>query len=333
MNGSDPTALDPDFNAYDLIGDVHGCSDALIALLDDLGYRRLRGVWRHPDRIALFTGDLLDRGPAVREVVLQVREMVDAGAARVVLGNHEYNLAGWFFPAPEDSGQAWLRPHTERNRSGLQETLEQFACHPADLEDLVSWVHAMPLWLESSRLRVIHACWDEAAIAGFRRSRQDRFLTPELAAEACRRGSLARRLLDRILNGTELDLPEAQVIVGRDGLRRRRFRTAFWVREAETFGDVVFQPDPLPEPVLTEPLDASARAQLLRYPIKAPPVFFGHYWRDGPPALQAPNVCCLDYSVVLGGRLMAYRFDGETRLDPKRFAWVETPERRSARAR
>lgn len=322
MAVTDPTQLDPDFHAYDLIGDVHGCAEALQALLDGMGYRRVHGVWRHPERVALFTGDLIDRGAEVRETVLRVREMVDAGAARVVLGNHEYNLAGWFFRAPEDSGRDWLRAHTARNEAGLAATLEDFEQHPADLEAVLGWIEALPLWLESPALRVIHACWDAELMAAFRAEHTERSLMPSLARQACYRGSLARRFLDRILNGSELPLPEDRVMRGRDGLQRRSFRTAFWTRGAETLGEVAFQPDSLPDDVHGRPIEAHERQRLLSYPVDAPPVFFGHYWRSGRPVLQAHNVCCLDYSVVLGGRLVAYRFDGEDRLDPDRFVWM-----------
>lgn len=322
MAVSDPTQLDPDFHAYDLIGDVHGCADALQALLDGMGYRRVHGVWRHPKRIALFTGDLIDRGAEVRETVLRVREMVDAGAARVVLGNHEYNLAGWFFPAPEDSGREWLRAHTPRNEAGLRATLESFEGHAADLESTLAWISELPLWLESPALRVIHACWDTELMAAFCAEQGQRTLTPSLARAACYRGSLARRFLDRILNGSELPLPEDRIMCGRDGLQRRSFRTAFWTRDAQTLGEVAFQPDPLPDDIHARPIEDHERERLLNYPAEAPPVFFGHYWRSGRPELQAHNVCCLDYSMVLGGRLVAYRFDGETQLDPDRFAWI-----------
>ncbi|MCC5870805.1 MAG: metallophosphoesterase [Gammaproteobacteria bacterium] len=323
MSIADPTQLDPDFHAYDLIGDVHGCADALLALLDGMGYRRVHGVWRHPKRIALFTGDLIDRGPAVRETVLRVREMVEAGAARVVLGNHEYNLAGWFFPAPADSGRDWLRARTDRNAAGLEATIQGFDGHPADFEATLAWIGELPLWLASPALRVIHACWDAELMAAFCAEHDERTLTPSLARAACYRGSLVRRFLDRILNGSELPLPEERVMHGRDGLRRRSFRTAFWTRDARTLGEVAFQPDPLPDDVHERAIEDHEREHLLSYSPHAPPVFFGHYWLSGAPRLQAPNVCCLDYSTVLGGRLVAYRFDGETRLDPDRFAWID----------
>ena len=42
------------------------------------------------------------------------------------------------------------------------------------------------------------------------------------------------------------------------------------------------------------------------------------------------NVCCLDFSVAGyrgNGRLVAYRFDGEQRLDERKFVWVEASTR------
>ena len=56
------------------------------------------------------------------------------------------------------------------------------------------------------------------------------------------------------------------------------------------------------------------------------PVFFGHYWLTGLPELIRDNVCCLDYSVAGyrgDGRLVAYRFDGEQKLDNRKFVSVE----------
>ena len=49
----------------------------------------------------------------------------------------------------------------------------------------------------------------------------------------------------------------------------------------------------------------------------------GHYWRSGHPAPIRPNLACLDYSAVLYGKLVAYRLDDETRIDPHKFVWVD----------
>ena len=66
---------------YDVIGDVHGQYDKLVALLRTLGYRETMRAWRHPDRTAVFVGDFIDRGPKQVETLKLVRGMVDTGAA------------------------------------------------------------------------------------------------------------------------------------------------------------------------------------------------------------------------------------------------------------
>ena len=85
---------------YDIIGDIHGRLDKLDALLRRLGYRERHGAWRHPDRTAVFVGDLIDRGPHQVATVDRVRRMVDAGAALCVMGNHEFNAIAWTTPEP-----------------------------------------------------------------------------------------------------------------------------------------------------------------------------------------------------------------------------------------
>ena len=76
---------------YDVIGDVHGCAVTLARLLERMGYRKERGVYRHPQRRAMFLGDIIDRGPRVREALHLVRDMVEQGEAQIVIGNHEFN--------------------------------------------------------------------------------------------------------------------------------------------------------------------------------------------------------------------------------------------------
>lgn len=51
------------FEAYDFVGDVHGCASQLELLLRTLGYEDRDGVFRHPERRAIFLGDFIDRGP------------------------------------------------------------------------------------------------------------------------------------------------------------------------------------------------------------------------------------------------------------------------------
>ena len=88
---------------FDIIGDVHGCFDELVALLERLDYRieptgaggseRAGFSVSHPqDRKAVFVGDLVDRGPGVANVLRLVMSMVSGGTALCVAGNHESKL-------------------------------------------------------------------------------------------------------------------------------------------------------------------------------------------------------------------------------------------------
>ncbi|MEM6487613.1 MAG: polynucleotide kinase-phosphatase [Pseudomonadota bacterium] len=88
---------------FDIIGDVHGCFEELTALLATLGYaldpytdgEDLLSA-RHPQgRIALFLGDLTDRGPRNRDVLRLVMGMAAEGSARSVMGNHDNKLGRW----------------------------------------------------------------------------------------------------------------------------------------------------------------------------------------------------------------------------------------------
>ena len=71
---------------YDVIGDIHGHSDALRRLLATLGYEMRDGCFRHADRKVIFVGDFIDRGPAIKDVLEIARTMVERGTALAVMG-------------------------------------------------------------------------------------------------------------------------------------------------------------------------------------------------------------------------------------------------------
>ena len=82
-----------DHGPFDIIGDVHGCHQELLNLLEKLGYQDTDGVTTHPEgRKAVFVGDLVDRGPAADRVLETVMSMTQAGTALCVSGNHENKL-------------------------------------------------------------------------------------------------------------------------------------------------------------------------------------------------------------------------------------------------
>lgn len=301
----------------DIIGDVHGCEQTLIRLLTQLGYQKSAGVFRHPERLAVFLGDIVDRGPRIREALNLVRAMVEAGSARMVLGNHEIHALCYCSAHPSAPGN-YLRPHTPRNTRTIADTLTQFAAHPDEWQDHLRWFKTLPLYLDFGKYRVVHACWDEAVIA----ARSSAYVSEaELVAMADPASSSARAI-KRLTSGVEVALPEHCRMFSAEGYRRRSFRAKFWVKAPACLGDLEFQPDALPDEVAQLSVDDELRARLVVYDSAQPPVFVGHYWLSGKPAPVASNVACLDYSAVKFGRLVAYRTDGTGVLNRQNFAWV-----------
>ncbi|PAV26505.1 calcineurin-like phosphoesterase family protein [Tamilnaduibacter salinus] len=313
---------------YDVIGDIHGCANTLRALLEQMGYKRINGVYQHPRRQAVFIGDIIDRGPRIREALHLVYDMVQHGAAQIVMGNHEYNALGYCTRARPGSGKTFLREHNERHNRLIRETLEQFDAHPQEWNEFLDWFYDIPLFLEIEHFRVVHACWDSHLIETFKRTRGGNTIDEDFLHDSAALDSFAGQVMDRLLRGTDLRLPDGLAIEGRDGFRRQFFRTKFWAENPQTYNDVVFQPDPLPEHIANRRLSAEERDRILTYPSTEPPVFVGHYWRDGEPRPLAPNVACIDYSAVKYGRLVAYRMDDERTLRRDKFVWVdvERPE-------
>jgi len=241
MAATKPTAS----RGYDIIGDIHGCANTLVRLLDQMGYRKINGVYQHPRRQAIFIGDIIDRGPRIREALHLVRDMVEHGSARIVMGNHEYNALGYCTRARPGSGKTFLREHNARHDRLIRETLEQFEAHPYEWNEFLEWFYTIPLFIDDEDFRVVHACWDGDLIEKFKQSQggaciDDDFLHASAAIE-----SFAGQVMDTLLRGTDLRLPEGMAITGRDGYVREFFRTKFWADDPHTYADVVFQPEHL----------------------------------------------------------------------------------------
>ncbi len=138
---------------FDLIGDVHGCYDELVALLRALGYT-IGGTREQPEvvapagRKAVFVGDLVDRGPDSPGVLRLVMHMVGNGTALCVPGNHDVKL------------QRKLAGRDVRITHGLAETLQQLESEDeAFLRQVERFVDGLVSHyvLDDGRLVVAHA--------------------------------------------------------------------------------------------------------------------------------------------------------------------------------
>jgi protein phosphatase len=119
---------------FDIIGDIHGCASELELLLAQLGYEanndEQQGFWdfptyRHPEgRRVLFVGDLVDRGPRNLDAVKLVRNMMVAGSAFCVRGNHEFKLL------------RYLRGKKVQINHGLDRTVAEIDAIPTEYQEV-----------------------------------------------------------------------------------------------------------------------------------------------------------------------------------------------------
>ncbi len=301
--------------SYDIIGDIHGYADALESLLHQLGYQPNGLGYAHPEgRRVIFLGDYIDRGPKIRRTLQVVRSMVESGQARALMGNHEFNALAYHTP---DGKGGWLRKHTEekmrQHSATMRELVEPF---PDEWQSWMAWFQTLPLFLDLPGLRAVHASWDDAAVALTRTlGPLNEALLREMTPKQTSLGH-ARNLL---LNGRELRLPRGHFFSDKSGFRRDEIRLRWWENpRGKTYRQMVF---PDSETVPEIPIPESLISDLQGYPAEAPPVFMGHYWMPPDSTIQpsTSNIACLDYSVAKGGRLTAYRWDGEQTLRTEKF--------------
>ncbi|PRY14334.1 calcineurin-like phosphoesterase family protein [Pontibacter ummariensis] len=297
---------------YDIIGDIHGHADALEQLLQKLGYDNSRGYYRHPERKAIFVGDYIDRGPKIRETLQIVRTMAAQQQAIALMGNHE--LSAILYNTRDRKGN-YLREHTDRNRSQHAKTVEQFRGREDEYADYIAWFKTLPLYYEEESFRVVHACWDEAHIQYLRDNLAHDRLTDQLLQSHYKPGSRLREAIEVTLKGKELQMPEGLYFTDKDGHPRSALRIKWWLSpEQMTYRQYSVSPyDSLTDEVIPETLIVGNKP----YGPSEKPVFFGHYWLPGnaTASVYEQNVCCVDYSVAKEGRLVAYRWNGEQRLD------------------
>jgi hypothetical protein len=301
---------------YDLIGDIHGHAEELIAILEQLGYDCGLGYFAHRSRKAVFVGDLIDRGPQIRETLAVVRPMVEHGSAFAVMGNHEFNALCYHTPHPNEP-DCFLRPHSAKNSHQHVQTIRQIP--PAELREQLDWFRTLPLWLEIDGLRVVHACWESSQMEVIRQALEKHHgVTTEFLFEASKKASPLYAAIEDVLKGKEMRLPPGVAYQDKDGHERNTMRIKWYESPAgHSYESYALTVDAgLPNTLLSEEL----HSQIVPYPSSAPPVFFGHYWLQSErPTILAPNVACLDYSVAKGGMLVAYRWDGERVLSDHGF--------------
>lgn len=138
---------------FDIIGDIHGCYDELLSLIDILGYKMKNNVPVHPDgRLLAFVGDAMDRGPNSLETLMLLFRMQDAGILHYSPGNH----CNKFYRFAKGN-------HVEQVH-GLETTVAELNALPSEkrldfLKRYRKFYEALPLYqvLDDEKLVIAHA--------------------------------------------------------------------------------------------------------------------------------------------------------------------------------
>jgi hypothetical protein len=248
--------------------------------------------------------------------------MIDNGTALAVMGNHEFNAMAYVTQDPDDPGE-YLREHSKKNMGQHQVFLDAYqGAH--DYAELIEWFRTLPMWLELPGLRVVHACWDELLMQALheRYPSMHQYLGDDLLVKASRKGQNEFVAVEALLKGKEVKLPHGHSFYDKDGNARHDVRIRWFDGNARTYQEAFLGPEKARSHIPGDPIGAD---HIIQYSHDDPPVFLGHYWLDTEPELLAPNVACLDYSIAAegGGKLVAYRWEGEQELSEEKFVFVE----------
>jgi hypothetical protein len=290
-----------------------------------MGYMMEDGIYCQSNHNAIFVGDLIDRGNQNRRVLEIVRDMIDAGHGHAVMGNHEYNAICYH---TRKTATDWLRPHSRTKFRQHERFLREYPLGQEDTEEVISWFKTLPLFIEFEEFRVIHGCWDQVTIDFARQNylKGDNTLKEELIAKSAAKSPEKKSVysvVERLLKGVEVRLPDPYVFNDKDGISRTNIRVRWWGQPRASYRELALGFGDFAQDLPSDQFpDISC---IPFYDKKEKPVFFGHYWLVGTPDLQQNNVCCVDYSAGKGGKLVGYTFEnpGSGRaLSRENFSWV-----------
>ncbi|MCU4173460.1 metallophosphoesterase [Carboxylicivirga sp. N1Y90] len=304
---------------YDIIGDIHGYYGELKLMLQKLGYSSENGYWSHKEnRIAVFIGDFINRGSNSREVISCIREMVENGAARAILGNHEINAITYF--TKRSDGRPIKMPS-----NGNRKLLDRFAFeYGKDLESLmhdIKWMRTLPLYLNLDDIRVVHAYWNDQHITQLHQLYEGGRLRKKHLKEAVKKDTLLYRPFMETIKGIEFNLPDDLIIKDSNNITRRNFRVKWWLApHGQTFRSLSYG-NKFSLPNYTIPSEIISNYKV--YPENAKTVFIGHYCAGMEKLIPAKNICCVDACVANGGKLAAYRHEFNQAIDEENFVFID----------
>jgi hypothetical protein len=288
---------------FDFIGDVHGQFLRLCSLLRKLGYQWRGDTFFHPERLAVFLGDIMNRGPRVADTARLVRNMVESGAAECLLGNHEFWTL-WYERRIAAGLHCLLG---EKMLAEISRSRSSFGKALGEWNAILDWLEKRPLVFEAklpggSLAIGVHACLDPLAQS---RIPENHLRASDFLAQVPSPRFYAAL---NLLEGPSFRIPSDP----------KSIRLRWWLYDVPTSpADAAY----VARSVSSFPrLPAFLRSKLRPIFPEAPPVFIGHYGFLKPVAAILPNLACLDLGAGQGAPLVAYSWNGEARLIDAHFS-------------
>jgi len=292
---------------YDIIGDVHGHAALLRKLLLKLGYKKGEKGYSHAERKAIFVGDFINRGPEIRKTIRIIRTMVENDNAFAIIGNHEINAI--VFHLKDKNGKSLVK-EPQKNYLSLFKTINEFLAYPDEWKSHLRWMRQLPLFLDLGDLRIVHACWSDAAInivkSAFDQERSRKSIFKEFYKNP---KSEISKSISVLTKGIDFKMPGDLKVINNKGVAPRTFRLSWWENPLDkTFRQMSFESKfELPE--YTLPIEILPVTFF--YSENEPIVFFGHFCRGHGPHIINNNLCCVDSCVSEAKTLTAYSWNGE----------------------
>ena len=303
---------------YDIIGDVHGYADQLKSLLAKLDYQLIDGCYAHPTRKAVFVGDFINRGPKIRETIILIRKMVEAGTAFAILGNHEMYAVLYYL---RDIEGKYYKKRIPKYQLQINQTLDEFLLYKEEFRSHLKWMRSLPMFLDFGAIRIVHACWQKDNIKELRNALNEPKISKTVLREIALNETHFAQCFWETCKGIDFQVPKNLLIFDDDGRPHRSFRMKWWDNpEGKTFKEVSIE-SRFELPAYTIPPEIVKFRN--PYPENDPIVFFGHYSLVEGLGILKDNVCCVDSGVSRTGKLLAYRWSGELKLIESNFVMVE----------
>ena len=306
---------------YDIIGDVHGHADQLKNLLQKLGYQLKDGTYSHSKRKAVFVGDIINRGPKIRETLNLVRKMVENGTAYAILGNHEMYAILYYL---RDTEGKYYKKRIPKYQLQINQTLDEFGSFKEEFKSHLKWLRTLPMFLDFGDIRIIHACWDDENVEVIKNNVTGPKLTKTNLREIALNETKFSQSFWETCKGIDFQIPKDLLVFDDEGRPHRAFRMKWWdTPEGKTFKEVSLE-SRFELPAYTIPSEIiQARKP---YSKEDPIVFFGHYCLKECCGILADNLCCVDSCVTRTGKLVAYRWEGEKKLTKSNFIFSDVLE-------